>query len=189
MQHGVTDLFTAETPSGVPSCWLLLVLTKRRLDCEVKEEKKQARYPKFDFLAVVFVLSSHRRVTEFTCSIVTSSCPVASFHKSRGPICARTPSQPKRMVYLPPPQYASASRASYAEAYNKILATHRRSPLTSASSIIILVAPDVDALCAAKMLAQLFKQDDVMHKVVPVAGIADLEKTRDELITQNEVGP
>jgi cell division control protein 45 len=91
------------------------------------------------------------------------------------------------MVYLPPPQYASASRPSYAEAYNKILATHRRSPLTSASSIIILVAPDVDALCAAKMLAQLFKQDDVMHKVVPVAGIADLEKTRDELITQTEV--
>jgi cell division control protein 45 len=61
--------------------------------------------------------------------------------------------------------------------------------LTSASSIIILVAPDVDALCAAKMLAQLFKQDDVMHKVVPVAGIADLEKTRDELITQTEVRP
>ena len=26
-----------------------------------------------------------------------------------------------------------------------------------------------------------------MHKVVPVAGIADLEKTRDELITQSEV--
>ena len=93
------------------------------------------------------------------------------------------------MVYLPPPQYASASRSSYAEAYNKILATHRRSPLTSASSIIILVAPDVDALCAARMFAQLFKQDDVMHKVVPVAGIADLEKTRDDLITQTEVRP
>ena len=45
----------------------------------------------------------------------------------------------------------------------------------------------MDALCAAKMLAQLFKQDDVMHKVIPVAGIADLEKTRDELITQTEV--
>jgi hypothetical protein len=26
-----------------------------------------------------------------------------------------------------------------------------------------------------------------MHKVVPVAGIADLERTRDELITQTEV--
>lgn len=93
------------------------------------------------------------------------------------------------MVYLPPPQYASASRPSYAEAYNKILATHRRSPLTSASSIIILVAPDVDALCAARMFAQLFKQDDVMHKVVPVAGIADLERTRDDLIIQTEVRP
>ena len=47
----------------------------------------------------------------------------------------------------------------------------------------------MDALCAAKMLAQLFKQDDVMHKVVPLAGLADLETTRDELITQTEVCP
>ena len=28
-----------------------------------------------------------------------------------------------------------------------------------------------------------------MHKVVPVAGIADLEKTRDDLIIQTEVRP
>lgn len=90
-------------------------------------------------------------------------------------------------MYLPPPQYASATRPSYGEAYNKILATHRRSPLTSASSVIILVAPDVDALCAAKMFAELFKQDDVMHRIMPISGIADLERTRDELVSYTEV--
>jgi cell division control protein 45 len=91
------------------------------------------------------------------------------------------------MVYLPPPQFASSSKPSYAEAYAKILASHRRSPLTSASSIIVLVAPDVDALCAAKMLAELFKQDDVMHMIRPISGIAHLERTRDELVSYTEV--
>jgi hypothetical protein len=57
------------------------------------------------------------------------------------------------MVYLSPHHLASALRPS----------THRRSPLTSASSVIILVSPDVDALCAARMLADLFQQNDVMQ--------------------------
>jgi cell division control protein 45 len=91
------------------------------------------------------------------------------------------------MVFIPPPHLASASRPSYAEAYNDILAAHRRSPLSAASSVIILVAPDVDALCAAKMFAELFKQDDVMHRIIPLSGIADLERMRDELITYSEV--
>ncbi|TFY70536.1 hypothetical protein EVG20_g2468 [Dentipellis fragilis] len=91
------------------------------------------------------------------------------------------------MVYLPPPQFASAARPSYAEAYANILAAHRRSPLTSAASVIILAAPDVDAVCAARMFAELFKQDDVMHRIIPVSGIADLEQTRDELINYNEL--
>ncbi|KAH9951948.1 CDC45-like protein [Amylocystis lapponica] len=91
------------------------------------------------------------------------------------------------MVYLPPPHLASASRPSYAEAYANILATHRRSPATSASSVIVLVAPDVDALCAARMLADLFKQDDVMHRLIPVSGHAELEHMRNELATYAEV--
>ncbi|KAI0256730.1 CDC45-like protein [Lactifluus subvellereus] len=91
------------------------------------------------------------------------------------------------MVFIPPPHLASASRPSYAETYNNILAAHRRSPLSAASSVIILVAPDVDALCAAKMFAELFKQDDVMHRITPLSGIADLERMRDELITYSEL--
>ncbi|KAG8217392.1 CDC45 family [Butyriboletus roseoflavus] len=91
------------------------------------------------------------------------------------------------MVYLPPPHLASASRPSYGDAYSTILAAHRRSPLTSASSVILLVAPDVDALCAAKMLAELLKQDDVMHRTIPVSGVAELESMKDELVTYNEL--
>ncbi|KAI0302062.1 CDC45 family [Russula brevipes] len=91
------------------------------------------------------------------------------------------------MVFVPPPHLASASRQSYADAYNNILAAHRRSPLSAASSVIILVAPDVDALCAAKMFAELFKQDDVMHRITPLSGIADLERMRDELVTYSEL--
>ncbi|OCH85305.1 CDC45-like protein [Obba rivulosa] len=91
------------------------------------------------------------------------------------------------MVYLPPPHLASAERPSYAEAYAKILASHRRSPATSASSVIMLVAPDVDALCAARMLADLFKQDDVMHRIIPVSGHAELERMREELVSYNDL--
>ncbi|EGN96057.1 hypothetical protein SERLA73DRAFT_112122 [Serpula lacrymans var. lacrymans S7.3] len=91
------------------------------------------------------------------------------------------------MVYIPPPHLASASRPSYAEAYNDILVSHRRSPQTSASSVILLVAPDVDALCAAKMLADMLQQDDVMHRIIPVSGIAELERMRDELMSYAEL--
>lgn len=51
----------------------------------------------------------------------------------------------------------------------------------------MLVAPDVDALCASKMLADLFKQDDIMHRVIPVSGMNELEQTRDELVSNTEV--
>lgn len=51
----------------------------------------------------------------------------------------------------------------------------------------MLVAPDVDALCAAHMLAELFKQDDVMYRIIPVSGHAELERLRDELSTYTDL--
>jgi cell division control protein 45 len=90
------------------------------------------------------------------------------------------------MVLLLPPNPA-LKRKSYGEAYNAILAKHRCSPMTTASSVIILVATDVDALCASKMLSDMFKQDDVLHRIIPVPGMADLERWRDELQTYKEV--
>ena len=79
------------------------------------------------------------------------------------------------MVYLPPPHLETPTRPGYERAYHDIVATHRRSPLSSASSLILLVAPDVDALCAARMLTDLLKQDDIMHRIVPVSGMSELE--------------
>lgn len=92
------------------------------------------------------------------------------------------------MVYISPPDQAAPGRISYGDAYNNILAAHRRSPLTSASSVVMLVAPDVDALCASKMLARLLKQDDVIYTIVPVAGVEDFTRVREELRENNEVG-
>jgi cell division control protein 45 len=83
------------------------------------------------------------------------------------------------IMYLLPP--------SYPQAYAKILATFRSSPLTSASSVLILVAPDADALCAARMLSDLFNQDDVIHRIRPISGFDELERIRDDLLNYTEV--
>lgn len=89
-------------------------------------------------------------------------------------------------MLLPPP-HPSIKRESYGEAYQSIIAKHRRSPMTSASSVVILVAPDVDALCASRMFAELLKQDDVLHRIIPVSGLAELERMKNELLTYIEV--
>ncbi|KAF9501218.1 cell division control protein 45 [Pleurotus eryngii] len=85
------------------------------------------------------------------------------------------------MVYIPPPQSAGPSTTSYAEAYQKILASYRQSPLTTASSVVLLVATDVDALCAARMLADLFKQDDLSYSIIPVSGMTEFGQRVNEL--------
>ena len=91
------------------------------------------------------------------------------------------------MVYLRPPQLVEPGQPSYAEAYARILADFRSSPLTSASSVLILVAPDADALCAARMLSDLFNQDDVIHHIRPVSGFDELERIRLDLVGLTEV--
>ena len=70
--------------------------------------------------------------------------------------------------------------------YQKILSDHRRS-LSSATSVTILVAPNVDALCAARMFATLFKQDDVEYRIIPVSGRIELERVADDLRKNLEV--
>ncbi|KAL5532728.1 CDC45 [Sanghuangporus sanghuang] len=91
------------------------------------------------------------------------------------------------MVYLPPPQFQKPSQRGYEEAYQEILATHRRSPQSSASSLIMLVAPDVDALCASRMLGDLFKRDDIMYRIIPVSGMNELERLHDEMVSNTEL--
>lgn len=77
---------------------------------------------------------------------------------------------------------------TYDVAYRSILAARRRSPSASVASVVLLVSPDVDALCAARMLSSLFKQDDVPYRVIPVSGYPGLEEVRDELQQHAEVG-
>lgn len=73
------------------------------------------------------------------------------------------------------------------DAYHEIVSRYRRSPTSSASSIVVLVAPDVDALCAAHMLQAFFKQDDVLHRIIPVSGMETLEQQRDEICKRLDV--
>ncbi|GAA5934623.1 hypothetical protein JCM3775_002007 [Rhodotorula graminis] len=78
-------------------------------------------------------------------------------------------------MYLPSGQYAYA--------YQQIVARARGQ---AACSTFLLVAPDVDALCAARLLSALLKTDDVPHQTVPVGSWAQLadeaQQLRDEEI-------
>ncbi|KAF8306245.1 CDC45-like protein [Clavulina sp. PMI_390] len=88
--------------------------------------------------------------------------------------------------------YASATTTSprqktYDAAYRSILAARRRSPSQAVASVVLLVAPEVDALCAARMLSSLFKQDDVPYRIIPVSGYPGLEEVRNELLERAEL--
>ena len=45
----------------------------------------------------------------------------------------------------------------------------------SLQHVLLLAYPDVDALCACKILQTLFKADDVQHTLIPVAGKSELQ--------------
>ncbi|KAM0750412.1 CDC45-like protein [Meredithblackwellia eburnea MCA 4105] len=74
----------------------------------------------------------------------------------------------------------------YSTAYNSILAQSRSSNNPASPSTWLLVAPDPDALCAARILHELLKTDYVNNTVVPVRHWEDLRQMYDRL-TQYEV--
>jgi cell division control protein 45 len=82
---------------------------------------------------------------------------------------------------------SSAEKKTYDGAYRSILAARRRRPASRPASVVLLVSPDVDALCAARMLSSLFKQDDVPYRIIPVSGYPGLEEIRNELRRHDEV--
>lgn len=82
---------------------------------------------------------------------------------------------------------SATSRKTYESAYRSILAARRRSPSSSAASVVLLVAPDVDALCAARMLSILFRQDDVPYRIIPVSGFLGLAEIKEDLASHSEV--
>ena len=80
------------------------------------------------------------------------------------------------------------NRRSYPRAYREILASARASSSSGSSSgtgqvsILILVAPDVDALCACRILVGLLKHDQIGYNVVPVSGWSELARVNREMV-------
>ncbi|SCZ87820.1 BZ3500_MvSof-1268-A1-R1_Chr2-3g05288 [Microbotryum saponariae] len=66
----------------------------------------------------------------------------------------------------------------YPTAYRSIVSSARGS---SSATTFLLVSPDVDALCAARLLSDLLKTDDVVNTIIPVGSWSDLEDVRERL--------
>ncbi|PWA00207.1 hypothetical protein BB558_001090 [Smittium angustum] len=84
------------------------------------------------------------------------------------------------MVYLTADQYE--------EAYKRILdgAADSTKDGTGACSVLVLVANDPDALCAARILFVMLKHDFIAYKMVPVSNYSDIIRCNSELIDSNE---
>ncbi|KAK4050288.1 DNA replication initiation factor cdc45 [Microbotryomycetes sp. JL201] len=65
--------------------------------------------------------------------------------------------------------------SQYPTAYQSIVSRARG--CTSATTFV-LVAPDVDALCAARLLTSLLKNDDVLYTLIPVGSWSQLEQIK-----------
>lgn len=91
------------------------------------------------------------------------------------------------MVIVVPP--AGRAQRTYATEYKSIVARYVRSPAKSASSIVIISAPDVDALCATRILASILRNEGVLYRVTPIAGYPELTAYREELLKSPEVSP
>ncbi|KAI9658096.1 MAG: hypothetical protein M1821_002756 [Bathelium mastoideum] len=73
-------------------------------------------------------------------------------------------------MYLPRPLIAHL--------YASLLRTHH----ALAAPVLLLVALDPDALCAARILTQLLKRDYIPHKIQAIAGYTDLQRAGVELV-------
>ena len=116
----------------------------------------------------------------------------------------RIPSHPRHALrtLCCPPMYIN--RRAYPRAYKEILSSARHLLAASSSSaaassssssagqvsVLVLVAPDVDALCACRILCGLLKHDQIGYNVVPIAGWQELARVNREMIDGNDrVGP
>ncbi|KAI9176166.1 DNA replication initiation factor cdc45 [Blastocladiella emersonii ATCC 22665] len=70
----------------------------------------------------------------------------------------------------------------YDEAYERIKEDAQRAH--GAETVLVLVAPDVDAVCACRLLVSQFRHDWIAHKVVPVATYSELLDVGAELIAR-----
>ncbi|RXK36072.1 cell division control protein 45 [Tremella mesenterica] len=87
----------------------------------------------------------------------------------------------------PPSPDLRHGELTYTHAYNSIVSRVRRSGGSGSGGVVIFVGVDVDGLLAARILASLFKQDDVPYRLVPVGGYSELEQRRDEAFASEEL--
>lgn len=77
---------------------------------------------------------------------------------------------------------------TFPRAYKEIRDSARASASTSNAGqvgVLVLVAPDVDALCACRILVGLLRHDQIGHNVVPVAGWNELSRVNREMVEGN----
>ncbi|KAJ1023631.1 hypothetical protein NDA18_004618 [Ustilago nuda] len=79
-------------------------------------------------------------------------------------------------VHIDPDRTPSSSNHDYASAYSRIRSAARTAG-TGVSSVLVLSSPDVDSVCATRILTWLFLQDDIPHRIVPVEGYRSLLNT------------
>ncbi|SAM85275.1 probable TSD2 protein, required for DNA replication [Ustilago bromivora] len=79
-------------------------------------------------------------------------------------------------VHIDPDRTPSSFNHDYASAYSRIRSAARTAG-TGVSSVLILSSPDVDSVCATRILTWLFLQDDIPHRIVPVEGYRSLLNT------------
>lgn len=75
-----------------------------------------------------------------------------------------------------PSSSSSSSKHDYASAYHRIRSAARAAG-PGVSSVLILASPDVDSVCATRILTSLLLQDDIPHRIVPVEGYRSLLDT------------
>lgn len=78
---------------------------------------------------------------------------------------------------------SSIKPSRYGQTYDSIVRSARvaQSKGSSTCPVLLIVAMDIDALCACKMLQYLFKQDSIKYRVIPASGWKELSKITEQI--------
>ena len=90
------------------------------------------------------------------------------------------------MVYLTAAKFDTAYH-SIVSAARTAISLRAAAGQSSSATVLILVAPDVDALCAARILTTLLNGDCIGYRVLPVSGWARLAEINTDLVKDNDV--
>lgn len=73
-------------------------------------------------------------------------------------------------------------KASLDEAYTRI----KEDSQNQGCTILLLVSPEPDSVCACKIFTGLLRTDNISYKIKPVSGYDDLDQANQDLIKDNE---